>query len=258
MKNILINKTKRNIKNILFLIFFTLIFIIFYNPIIFLKMTLINDLVKSLGFELNVIKVKGNKNISKEIIVNKIKFDECDNLFCIDLEVTREELEKNNWIKSAKLKYGLPSQLVVEIEEEEPLFILRNNENLSLLNASGKKIDNLQVIPNNFKNLIILSGKNAENKVISLLNIFSKNTSVSNKIKEATLISSRRWSLKHSFGITIDLPENNAEKAFFKIVELDEKYGFLNEKIKRVDLRASDRMIVQLKSNINLMKDKNI
>ena len=54
------------------------------------------------------------------------------------------KLESNNWIKSAKLKYSLPSQLIVKIEEEKPTFILKNNINISLLNIDGKKIQDLK------------------------------------------------------------------------------------------------------------------
>ena len=84
------------------------------------------------------------------------------------------------------------------------------------------------------------------------------NWSVSNEIKEATLISSRRWSLKHSFDITIELPEINPGKAFFKIVELQEKYGFLSDKIEKVDLRISDRMIIQLKNTKTILEKNDI
>lgn len=243
-----------------FLIGFSLIFLfmIFFNTTLFFQVKAINDIVKGLGFKVNDIIISGNNNVSRNEIINKIKFNNCDNLFCIDLDKSKADIEKNNWIKIAKLKYGLPSKLIVNIEEETPLFILKNNVNFSLLNSEGRKIDDLETIPNIFSNLLILNGTDAEKKVYNLLNIFSKSSSLSEKIKEATLVSKRRWSLKHSFDITIELPENNAEKAFYKIVELEEKYGFLNEKIKKIDLRVSDRMIIQLKNKSNYLKDNDV
>ena len=91
-----------------------------------------------------------------------------------------------------------------------------------------------------------------------MLNIFSVGTSISEDIKEATLVSSRRWSLKHSSNIIIELPEDNPKKAFYKIVELENKYGFLNERLKKIDLRISDRMIIQLKNKSELLKENDI
>ena len=40
-------------------------------------------------------------------------------------------------------------------------------------------------------------------------------------------------------------------------VEL-KKYGFLNERLKRIDLRISDRMIIQLKNNSDLLKENDV
>ena len=105
---------------------------------------------------------------------------------------------------------------------------------------------------------MILSGNGVENKIFNLLNLFSINTNNSKNIKEARLISNRRWSLKHSSNIIIELPENNPDKAFYKIVELDKKYGFLNERLKRIDLRMSDRVIIQLKNKSDLLKENDV
>ena len=54
-----------------------------------------------------------------------------------------------------------------------------------------------------------VTGAIASESVLSflgLLNIFSVSNTVSEEIKEATLVSSRRWSLKHSSNIIIELP----------------------------------------------------
>ena len=64
--------------------------------------------------------------------------------------------------------------------------------------------------------------------------------------------------LKHSSNIIIELPEDNPSKAFYKIVELENKYGLLNKRLKKIDLRISDRMIIQLKNKSELLKENGI
>ena len=249
---------KINIKKILLILFLLLISIVLFFPEYLLKLEKANKLIKNLGFELNYIQVLGNKTVSKEDIVNKVVFKDCDNLFCVNLKQSKNEIEKNNWIKSAKLKYSLPSKLFIVIEEEKPTFLLKENKNITLLNLEGKKIQDIKIIPKDYKDLLILSGDGVENKIFNLLNIFSVSTVISENIKEATLVSSRRWSLKHSSNIIIELPEDNPSKAFYKIVELENKYGFLNERLKKIDLRISDRMIIQLKNKSELLKENGI
>ena len=249
---------KINMKKILLISSLSLISIILFFPEYFLKLDKVNNLVKNLGFELNVIQVLGNKSVLKDDIIKNIVFKNCDNLFCVDLKKSKNEIEKNNWVRSAKLKYNLPSKLSIVIEEEKPTFLLKETKNITLLNLEGKKIQDIKVISNDYKDLLILSGDGVESKIFNLLDIFSISISISEKIKEATLVSSRRWSLKHSSNIIIELPEDNPSKAFYKIVELENKYGFLNERIKKIDLRISDRMIIQLKNKNELLKENDV
>ena len=249
---------KINIKKILLTLFLLLISTVLFFPEYLLKLEKVNKLVKNLGFELNYIQVLGNKTVSKEDIVNKVVFKNCDNLFCVNLQQSKNEIEKNNWVRSAKLKYSLPSKLSILIEEEKPAFLLKENKNITLLNLEGKKIQDIKIMSNDYKDLLILSGDGVENKILNLLNIFSVGTVISENIKEATLISSRRWSLKHSSNIIIELPEDNPSKAFYKIVDLEKKYGFLNERLKKIDLRISDRMIIQLKNKSELLKENDV
>ena len=249
---------KINTKKILLTLSLLLIFTILFFPEHLLKLDKVNKMVKSLGFELNYVEVLGNESVLKDEIIRKIVFKNCDNLFCVDLKKSKNEIEKNNWVRSAKLKYNLPSKLSIIIEEEKATFLLKETENITLLNLDGKRIQDIKIISKNYKNLLILSGDGVENKIFNLLNIFSISKSISENIKEATLVSSRRWSLKHSSNITIELPEDNPSKAFYKIVELENKYGFLNNRIKKIDLRMSDRMIIQLKNKSELLKENNV
>ena len=249
---------KINIKKILLISFLFLISTILFFPEYFLKLEKVNKLIKTLGFELNYIQVSGNKTVSKDDIIKKVVFKNCDNLFCVNLKQSKNEIEKNNWIKSAKLKYSLPSKLFIVIEEEKPKFLLKQNKNITLLNLEGKKIQDIKIISKAYEDLLVLSGDGVEHKILNLLNIFSVGTSISEKIKEATLVSSRRWSLKHSSNIIIELPEDNPSKAFYKIVELENKYGLLNERLKKIDLRISDRMIIQLKNKSELLRENDV
>ena len=95
---------KINIKKILLISFLFLISTILFFPEHFLKLDKVNKLVKNLGFELNYIQVSGNKTVLKEDIIKKVVFKNCDNLFCVNLKQSKNEIEKNNWVKSAKLE----------------------------------------------------------------------------------------------------------------------------------------------------------
>lgn len=252
------NILKTTLKNFFFILSFIFIFLIIFKPHFFLQTKVVNFIFKDLGFELKKVEVLGNHYVRKSEIINNIKFINCESLFCLDLMSTKKLIEGNNWIKSVKLKLILPAQLKITIKEEEPYFIYKNEKKLVLLNIKGNKIDNLDYISDEFKNLVLLKGEGAINNIPKLLSILSLNNNISGKVTAASLIAKRRWSLKYLTNIIIDLPESNPEKAFYKIAELEQKYGLLSNKLKKIDLRVSDRMIIQLDTEEYDLEENNI
>ena len=252
------NILKIKLKSFFLVLSVSFILSILLKPQFFLQTKVVNLIFKGLGFELSNIDVQGNNFIKKSEIIKDIMFINCENLFCLDLKNSKENIEKNKWIKSVQLRLILPSQLKIIIQEEKPYFVYKNEKKIALLNRNGDEIDRLDHINKEFKDLVVLTGEGAINNISNLLNILALNNTISEKVTEAKLIANRRWSLKYLENTIIDLPENNPRKAFFKIAELDKKYGFLLNKLKKIDLRVNDRMIIQLETLVLPEKDKNI
>ena len=258
MKYFRSNTLKIRFKSFFLVLSVSFVLAILLKPQFFLQTKAVNLILKDLGFELRNIEVQGNNFIQKSEIIKDIKFINCENLFCLDLKNSKENIENNNWIKSAQLRLILPSQLKIIVQEEKPHFVYKSDKKIALLNINGEEIDRLEHINNEFKNLVVLTGEGAIENISNLLNILSLNNTISEKVTEARLIANRRWSLKYLKNTIIDLPESNPEKAFYKIAELDKKYGLLLNKLKKIDLRVNDRMIIQLETLVLPEKDKNI
>jgi len=258
MKYFRSNILKIKLKSFFFVLSVSFVLAILLKPQFFLQLKLVNLIFKDLGFELRNIDVQGNFFIKKSEIIKDIKFINCENLFCLDLKNSKKNIEKNNWIKSVQLRIIVPSQLKIIVQEEIPYFIYKNDKKIVLLNKNGDEIDKLDNIDKEFKKLVILTGEGAIDNIPNLLNILALNHSISEKVTEAKLIANRRWSLKYLKNTIIDLPESNPEKAFFKVSELDKKYGLLLNKLKKIDLRVNDRMIIQLETLVLPEKDNNI
>jgi len=228
MKYFRSNTLKIRFKSFFLVLSVSFVLAILLKPQFFLQTKVVNLIFKDLGFELRNIEVQGNNFIQKSEIIKNINFINCENLFCLDLKNSKENIEKNNWIKSAQLRLILPSQLKIIVQEEKPYFVYKNDKKIALLNKNGEEIARLDHINKEFK------------------------------VTEARLVANRRWSLKYLKNTIIDLPENNPEKAFYKVAELDKKYGLLLNKLKKIDLRVNDRMIIQLETLAFPEKDKNI
>ena len=209
----------------------------------------LDNFIQSLGFSLTKISITGIHKIDEYEIKKHIKYKKCKNLFCIDLGATKKSLEQLNWVKNANLKLIFPSELKINIFEEEPKFILDNGNLAFLINSQGKKIETIDDSKNLYKDLVIISGENVIGKINDLRDILNTSPDLAKNITSAKLISNRRWSLVYSYLTTLDLPEKNPEQAFRKLDLLNKRHGILSDSLKKIDLRVKDRMII--KFNIN-------
>ena len=211
--------------------------------------TYLDNFILNLGFSLTKISITGIHKIDEYEIKEHIKYKKCRNLFCIDLEATKYALEQLDWVKNANLKLIFPSELKINIYEEEPKFILDNGNLAFLINSQGKKIEIIEDNKSLYQDLVVISGENVTDKINDLSNILNTSPDLAKNITSAKLISNRRWSLVYSYLTTLDLPENNPEQAFRKLALLNKRHGIISDNLKKIDLRVKDRMII--KFNIN-------
>ena len=72
------------------------------------------------------------------------------------------------------------------------------------------------------------------------------------RIKVANFISKRRWNIildDIRKGVTVKLPEDNLEKAWKKLIKLDETKGILKRKLTIIDLRLDGKVTVKLRKS---------
>ncbi len=254
--NYLIQIKKTKVLLILFILSFFSIFI--YKKSLILGNKLIDDTLIKLGFILKDLDINKIDSIKEKEIFDNIVYYKCSNLFCINLEQTKNKLKTIGWIKGVNLTLVIPDKLKVLIEEEVPKYIYYEENLFYLLNKEGKVITQYENVNKRYENLLLLSGEKANKKLEELSFIFSGSPSLAEKITKARLVSDRRWSLLYSSNITIDLPEKNAKEAFRKVQEIHDKYGLLSNKLRKIDLRIKDRMIIKLDMNRNFIKESKI
>ncbi len=238
-----INKLRLSIALFFLILLFT---VVVQKSLIFVYS---DNFLKNLGFILTTININGNDKLNEYEIKSQIKYKNCENLFCIDLVETKIALEQKGWIRKANLKLVFPSELNIEIHEEQPKFVLDNGKTSYLLNADGKKIEEADINKSLYKNLVVISGDNVVDKINDLIEILDISPDLAKKITSAKLISNRRWTLVYSYFTTLDLPEKNPETAFRKLDMLNKRHGIISDNLKKIDLRVKDRMII--KFNIN-------
>ena len=210
------------------------------------------------NFKFSSINISGNKRISNEEIIEIVNNFEIEkgsltsgNQGNIDLVPLMQNLidelkSKLHWIDKVRIKRLMPDILNVEIEEYQPFAIWINDDKKFIIDKEGSSIPFLDKYEQSeeFKNMIILSGRGANENAKSLFNILVINSEISQEIYSANWVGNRRWDIRFFDGLLVKLPEIEISNAWKDLINIYSKSK--NDKaIKSIDLRVGGKIYLQ-------------
>lgn len=98
-----------------------------------------------------------------------------------------------------------------------------------------------------FKNMIIISGDNANNNIRSLFNIIATNPEISDNIYSANWIGNRRWDIRFFNGLLVKMPEIDISESWHQFTKIYKNEN--SENIKSIDLRIKNKIYIEYKNN---------
>ncbi|MER8902627.1 cell division protein FtsQ/DivIB [Mesorhizobium sp. M0772] len=207
-----------------------------------------DDIVQSItartGFAVDQIKVVGNRQTSEIDILDRLELDGWTSLIGFDAEAARERIDTLPWVEVAAVRKVYPHTLEVRVEEREPFALWQQGAGLSVIERSGAVIAPFSGGKQALLPLII--GTGAPAKAPDFVAKIKKFPELAARVKGYIRIGERRWDLKLENGITIKLPEDGEDQAIADLVRMDHDNGLLTRDIAAVDMRISDRLVVQL------------
>ena len=240
LKNISIfYKYKVVIKYILLLISFISFFaFVYYVAVPFTK--------------IKTVKINGVHKVDFNGVLNAVDLKNKVNLFDIDLQTTINKIKNLKWVKNAIVSKNYPDTIIIKIIEYKPSILVQNKQRFMLLNKDGIPITLLSS-PVGYLNLPLFVSplKNYDN-IINLLKTTRKYKEIYNKIYAYVFVHSRRWDIQTKTNTIIKLPQDNLEYAWERLKKYNEKYNIISDKIKVIDLRYKDKLILE-----PIVKDSN-
>jgi cell division protein FtsQ len=94
--------------------------------------------------------------------------------------------------------------------------------------------------------LPIIVGTTAPANAPALFAILATEPDLSRRVRAATWVDGRRWTLRLDNGIDVHLPADRPQAAWTRLARLDRDQQLLSRDIVAVDLRLEDRLIVEL------------
>ena len=200
-----------------------------------------------IGFTLDDIIVSGRHKTTKEELKDALQLTRDSNILTLDLDAIREQLEALPWIRSAQIsRHYFPNILQIDLEEREVESIWQINNRFHPIDKEGHVIDAPYV---SSRPILLIVGEGAPENIPQLMQIISQDKEIFSRIKVANYISNRRWDLildDIENGITIKLPAQGQDKAWKKLVKLNNTQGLLKRKLTIIDLRFPHKVIVKL------------
>jgi cell division protein FtsQ len=125
---------------------------------------------------------------------------------------------------------------------------------MSLIDDEGRTLtsDNLD----EFQSLPLVVGEDAPEHTADLLKLLGAEPSVADRIASAVRVGGRRWDLRLKNGMTVKLPEKDAELALSRLAKEEADRRLFNRQITSIDLRLPDEMVVE-PTNVGVAGDKN-
>jgi cell division protein FtsQ len=196
------------------------------------------------GLGIEAVQITGQSETSEVDILDSLHIPDHGSLVAFDGEAARRSVEALSWVETATIRKVYPGTLIVEVTERDPFAIWQRGQLLSLVDEDGRVISD--VIDPRYARLPMVVGNGAGPRAAELVALLDHAPDLRARVRAASLVSERRWTLTLDNGIEILLPESGAEAALTRIAELDASVAILSRAINRVDLRVADRLIVRL------------
>jgi cell division protein FtsQ len=196
------------------------------------------------GFNIASVALSGQKQISREDVLNTAGITGRTSLLFLDADAARKQLKANPWIAEATVLKLYPDRLQIGIIERQAFALWQKNGQLSVIAEDGTVLE--PYVARRFTGLPLVVGPGAEERAKELIGLLAQYPAISSSMAAAVLVAQRRWNLRMKNGIDIRLPETDIETALSTLADLDREKKLLSRDITAVDLRLPDRVTVRL------------
>lgn len=197
------------------------------------------------GFYVRDVLVEGRVNADPAVLLGLLNVGRGDPIFAFNPHSAREMLEKESWIKSARVERRLPGLVYVSITERVPYALWQHQGKVNLIDAEGFVLTDVKAEMARFSTLPLVVGSKAEVNAQQLLTLIRAEPEILKRLEAATYIGERRWDLKLKNGATVRLPEGDVSVSLRRLAEAQLTDRLLDKELESIDLRENNRLIVK-------------
>ncbi len=197
-----------------------------------------------MGFEVQQITMSGLGDLSQADVLKASGLAVGQALPFIDIDAVRDRLLAVPMIKDVEIRKNYPHGMAIHVTEREGFALWQSHGALSVIAPDGAVIDKFRGdVP---AGVPLVVGEGANKRAAALFKMLEAQPDLKTRVTAATLVGSRRWTLRLDRGIEVRLPEDGEAEALARLSTLIKEQKLLDRAILAVDLRMPDRVVLRL------------
>lgn len=209
----------------------------------------IEQALSVMGFGLEQVTVKGQRFAHASDILDALELKQTRSFISFDSRSARGKLEEMPWIEKAEFRRVYPGELVVQVWEREPFAVWKSESSVTLIDKAGKVLTAVQEASAP-RELPRFGGKGAAQEAFSFWSDLGQHPKLQSNFESATFVGGRRWDVRLTNGVVLQMPDSGMADAFRQIVQWPGFQSLVLTGDAVVDLRAKGRIAVRPANSI--------
>lgn len=208
------------------------------------------------GFVVEDILVEGRDQTDADILLALLNIRRGDPLFSFHPASARKMVEQIAWVEKARVERRFPDTVYVRLTERKPFALWQHDGRVRLIDRHGVVLTERGL--KEYGDMLILVGEKAPEQAGQLEELLTLAPALTERVDAATWVGGRRWDIRLKSGAMIKLPEKDAAYALNRLVKQHETEGILDKRLKVIDIRGRDRIVVQTFPGTTVEYDKSV
>ncbi|MGO9460900.1 MAG: cell division protein FtsQ/DivIB [Rhodomicrobium sp.] len=197
------------------------------------------------GFRLENLALSGFQNTPQAALRESLKLPYMGSSLLYDASDARARLLNLGWIESAEVRRILPSRLEVIVHERTPFARwLDAGQKVHVIDRAGHLLG--QDDEGRFSRLPLFAGEGAPLQASNFDDAFQDREAIRDRFESAELIAERFWRVKLNSGLVLKLPRKVTPLVLEHLDSLLANPKIAGLGLETIDLRLSNRTILQL------------
>jgi cell division protein FtsQ len=209
------------------------------------------------GFRVEDLAVSGSRNTPRAALIEALNLPYSGSSLFYDAAAARDRLSKLGWIETAEVSRILPSRLEVALSERAPFARWADAAGkINVIDRKGHVLGRAEEA--RFGTLLLYVGEGAPADAAAFKDALTDHQGIERRIERAEFVAERFWMVRLDSGLVLKLPRKVTALVLERLDSLLANPRIAGMALETIDLRLSNRTILQLREPTVANRDRAI